>query len=95
MFNATPEQRKAIGETIAGFLNSYGPNEVDAVVFMDADGKFGYCDGPEAPAGTQWLVNRAGVDRLMVLHCYTPLDLSRADGLDAFAELVAESAWLP
>ncbi|GIG57068.1 hypothetical protein Lfu02_14400 [Longispora fulva] len=95
MFKATPEQLKALGEKITGFLYSYGPNEVDAVLFMDADGKFGHCEGPEAAAGCEWLVNRAGVDRLMVLHSYTLLDLSRADGLDAFAELVAESVWLP
>ncbi|MGY0234892.1 hypothetical protein [Longispora urticae] len=95
MLKTTPEQRNALGKKITGFLNSYGPTNVDAVLYVDVDGKFGYSDGPEAPAGCQLLINRAGVDRLMVLHCYTLLDLSRPEGLDAFVELVVESAWLP
>ncbi|MGY0236560.1 hypothetical protein [Longispora urticae] len=94
MFKASPAQSKELGNRIIGFLDSYGPTDVDAVLFVDEDGRSGYAPGPDAPPGCRTLMNRAGVDRLMVLHGYLPVDLEQPDMLAAFTELICENAWL-
>ncbi|GIG58506.1 hypothetical protein Lfu02_28780 [Longispora fulva] len=94
MLKTSPAQVKELGERIVSFLDSYGPADGDAVLFVDDEGRFGFDAGPDCPAGCRTVMNRAGVDRLMVLHGYLPQDLGRADTRAAFAELIGENAWL-
>ncbi|MGY0232590.1 hypothetical protein [Longispora urticae] len=94
MLKVTPAQRKELGDKIVSFISSYGPGSIDAALFVDDEGSFGFSAGPEVPAGCRLIMNRAGIDRLMVMHVYTLPDLNRPDGRDAFAELVSENAWL-
>ncbi|GIG62041.1 hypothetical protein Lfu02_64130 [Longispora fulva] len=93
MLNAEPHQVKELAGKISDFTDHYAPGELEAVLFLDPVGRVGFGPGPDAPAGCQVIMNRAGVDRLMVLHGYTPLDLLRDPGRDAFAELVFENSW--
>ncbi|GIG63700.1 hypothetical protein Lfu02_80720 [Longispora fulva] len=86
-------QVQELGEKLPAFLDIYAPGELEAILFLDPSGKIGYAPGPDAPAGCITIMNRAGVDRLMVLHAYTPLDLARDPGREAFAELIFENSW--
>ncbi|WP_412543561.1 hypothetical protein R8Z50_14080 [Longispora sp. K20-0274] len=94
MLKAQPRQIKDLAEKISSFTDAFGPGALDAILFVDDEGNIGFSAGPDAPAGCRVIMNRAGIDRLMVLHAYTTLDLERPDTKEAFAELVFENAWL-
>lgn len=89
MLRLTPVQIVDLGRELANFIHAYPPNEIDAVLFLDHHGVFGSSAGPDAPSECRIVINRAGVDCLMVLHTYTTLDLGETLGREAFAQLVS------
>ncbi|MEV6523532.1 hypothetical protein AB0M43_16400 [Longispora sp. NPDC051575] len=94
MFKASPAQISELGQRIVSFVDSYRPDEVDALIFVDEEGRFGFSKGPDAPVGCRAIMNRAGIDRLMVLHTYVTGDFADPGVRESFAALVCDDAWL-